>query len=184
MKYKMTYRLIGYFSAVLLLFAVAVGGMLMFLLSKQMTEAYEEELKARAVSISETLSAFSRGEGQMPGMESSQGHGHGKGAGSGTAGGYGGYLRFIDDIAMSEVWLVDEKARTIETTHMESALSVGELPENAEAVVEKGISGTGGDQPGIQSCRRCAVGHRRCAGHRWRREYRCGRFAAQPGGGH
>ena len=135
MKYKMTYRLIGYFSAVLLLFAVAVGGMLMFLSSKQMTEAYEEELKARAVSISETLSAFSRGEGQMPGMESSQGHGHGKGAGSGTAGGYGGYLRFIDDIAMSEVWLVDEKARTIETTHMESALSVGELPENAEAVV-------------------------------------------------
>ena len=89
MKYKMTYRLIGYFSAVLLLFAVAVGGMLMFLSSKQMTEAYEEELKARAVSISETLSAFSRGEGQMPGMESSQGHGHGKGAGSGTAGGYG-----------------------------------------------------------------------------------------------
>ncbi|WP_418474258.1 ATP-binding protein [Frisingicoccus sp.] len=141
MKYKMTYRLIGYFSAVLLLFAVAVGGMLMFLLSKQMTEAYEEELKARAVSISETLSAFSRGEGQMPGMESSQGHGHGKGAGSGTAGGYGGYLRFIDDIAMSEVWLVDEKARTIETTHMESALSVGELPENAEAVVEKVFQG-------------------------------------------
>ena len=46
MKYKMTYRLIGYFSAVLLLFAVAVGGMLMFLSSKQMTEAYEEELKA------------------------------------------------------------------------------------------------------------------------------------------
>ncbi len=127
MKYKMTYRLIGYFSAVLLLFSVAVGGLFMLLSWRQMTEVYEEELKTRAVSIAETLSGF----------EQSDVKNRGYGKGSGT----GGYLRFIDDIAMSEVWLVDEKARTIETTHMGSALSMGELPEGAEAVVEAVFQG-------------------------------------------
>lgn len=127
MKYKITYRLIGYFSAVLLVFAGVVGGMFRFLSSKQMTETYEEELKTRAVSIAETLSGFGQKE---------EGHGYGKGIS-----GFGGYLRFIDDIAMSEVWLVDEEARTIETTHMQSALSMGELPEGAENVVEQVFQG-------------------------------------------
>ena len=97
MKHKITYRLIGYFSAVLLLFSVIAGILFFALFTQHTAKLHEDELKARAVSIAETLSQFS----QVPRQ------------GRGMSGGYGAYLRFLDDIAMSEVWLCRSRAALI-----------------------------------------------------------------------
>lgn len=126
MKYKITLRLIGYFSAVLLLFSVLVGGLFGILFTRHTTQMHERDLKTRAVSIADTLSQFNRGQRR------------------GHMGGYGAYLQFIDDIAMSEVWLVDERAQTIQIGHMghmDSALSYEDLPQGAEDLIERVFDG-------------------------------------------
>ncbi len=125
MKYKMTYRLIGYFSAVLLLFSAIAGVLFWALFTWHTAEIHEKELKTRAVSIADTLSQLSQQ----------------KNRGRGKSGGYGAYLRFIDDIAMSEVWLVDENAQTIQVCQKNTSLSYEELPLGAENLIKQVFEG-------------------------------------------
>ncbi len=125
MKNKITFRLIGYFSAVLLLFSVIVGILFCMLFTWHTSEIHKEELKNRAVSIAGTLSKFPQKEHR----------------GQGMSGGYGAYLKFIDDIAMSEVWIVDENARTIQMGHRRNSLSYSELPLGAEDLIKRVFEG-------------------------------------------
>lgn len=125
MKYKITKRLIGYFSIVLLIFSVIVGVLFQALFKWRTTSIHEQELKTRALSISETLSQFKETNRR----------------GAGIGGGYGAYLKFIDDIAMSKVWLVDEKAQRIEMGHRQSSLSYDSLPDGAEDLISQVFMG-------------------------------------------
>lgn len=125
MKHKITRRLTGYFSAVLLLFSAIIGILFWTLFTWHTAGIHEQELKDRAVSIAETLSQFPQ-----------RGH-----QGNGMGGGYGAYLRFIDEIAMSEVWLVDERAQTILMGHMGNSLSYEDLPSGAENLVRQVFDG-------------------------------------------
>lgn len=125
MKHKITFRLIGYFSAVLLLFSLIAGLLFWALFAWRTAEIHEAELKKRAVSIADTLSQFSQ-----------RGH-----KGRGQSGGYGAYLRFLDEIAMSEVWLADEHAQTIQVCQSSSSLSYSELPAGAEELIAQVFAG-------------------------------------------
>ena len=125
MKHRITYRLIGYFSAVLLLFSILIGILFWVLFSSHTAKIKEEELKERAISIANTLSQFSQKEYR----------------GHGMSGGYGAYLRFIDEIAMSEVWLADEKAKTIQMGYRGHSLSYQDLPVGAEALIQEVFKG-------------------------------------------
>lgn len=125
MKHKITYRLIGYFSAVLLLFSLIAGGLFCALFARHTAEIHKDELKKRAVSIADTLSQFSQREHR----------------GRGQSGGYGAYLRFVDEIAMSEVWLADEHAQTIQVCQNNSSLSYSELPAGAEELISQVFAG-------------------------------------------
>lgn len=125
MRHKITYRLIGYFSVVLLLFSVIAGILFWAVFTRHTAKIHEEELKIRAVSIADTLSEFLQKEHKGPGM----------------SGGYGAYLRFIDDIAMSEVWMVDEDAQTIQMSHKNSSFSYNELPLGAEDLIKQVFNG-------------------------------------------
>ena len=58
MRYKITHRLIGYFSVVLLLFSVTIGLLFGTQFTYHTAEIYEEELKSQAASIADTLSLF------------------------------------------------------------------------------------------------------------------------------
>lgn len=139
MKYKITLRLIGYFSAVLLLFSIIVGGLFGVVFKRHTTQVHEKELENRAVSIADTLSQFMKRRPKSHGMG-----GHGMG-------GLTTYLQFIDDIAMSEVWLVDEKAQTIQVGHMGSALSYEELPDGAEKLIKRVFRGNVETNQGFSS---------------------------------
>ena len=125
MKHKITFRLIGYFSAVLLLFSLIAGLLFWVLFAWRTAEIHEAELKKRAVSIADTLSQFSQ-RGQK---------------GRGQSGGYGAYMRFLDEIAMSEVWLADEHAQTIQVCQSSSSLSYSELPAGAEELIAQVFAG-------------------------------------------
>lgn len=137
MKHKITRRLVFYFSSVLLLFSFFISALFLVFSARHTAQIREQELKKRAVSMAETLSDFMQ--------PTRRGHG--------MMGGLGAYLSFMDDIAGSQVWLVDQRAQTIQMGHMgdmghmghmekqRSALSVAQLPPAAEKVVARVFEG-------------------------------------------
>lgn len=131
MKYKITKRLTGYFSVVLLLFSMIAGVLFWALFTWHTAAIHEQELTKRALAIADTLSQF----------QQTAGLGYGSGVNNGSGGGYGAYLKFIDEVAMSKVWLVDQNGQRIEMGHRGSALSYDNLPEGADALIEKVYQG-------------------------------------------
>lgn len=130
MKNKIAIKLTLYFAIALIVFAVIISGIFVMLFRANTVELHKIELEQRAVKISETLSSFMsvnnanvQGQGGMSGM--------------GGMGGYGAYIRFLNDIAMSDVWVVDEELNIItkaQGPHSEYAFS--KLPVDAEKIVE------------------------------------------------
>ena len=122
MKSRIARKLSLYFLAVLLLFAIIIGSLFIALFRSHTIELHKADLQARALSIAATLATYMSGE--------SQGVGNGQG-------GYGAYLRLIDEIAMTDVWIVDRDLSLITSGHTGSvAYNYADLPNDAEAVVE------------------------------------------------
>ena len=116
MRYKITYRLVAYFSAVLILFSISTGALFAVQFTRHTARIHEEELREQAVSIADTLSIFlQRHPGRSSGGQ-----------------GFGAYLRFIDDISDAQAWLVDEDAQTIELSTPNYSLSYETLPPGAK----------------------------------------------------
>jgi signal transduction histidine kinase len=131
MKSRIARRLIFYFAAALLLFSVAEGAIFMSLFRSQTVKTYRSELEARAISIAAALSEYM--------VSASPGGGKGM---MGGVGGYGAYLRFIDDIAMADVWIVDEDLSLITNSQMSGqSYNYADLPEAAGQVVEEVFAG-------------------------------------------
>lgn len=125
MRYKITRRLIGYFSTVLLLFSATVGILFGTQFTRHTAEIYESELKNQAASMADTLSLFLQKQHSQTGSRK----------------GFGAYLRFIDDISMGEAWLVDEHAHTIELAAPNYSLTYDELPPGAEDLIQQVFEG-------------------------------------------
>lgn len=121
-----------YFAAALFLFTVVIGVIFISLFRAQMIKDHKSDLETRAVSIAAALSDYmgTANTGSRKGM-----------MGSGQ-GGYGAYLRFIDDIAMSDVWIVDEDLNLITNSQMSGqSYNYADLPEDADKVVKEVFSG-------------------------------------------
>ncbi len=129
MHHNITKRLILYFTAVLLLFAVVVGALFCMLFARQSVALYQSDLEKRATTIASTLSNY------LQGTHMSDGMGHGQG------GGYGAYLKLIDEIAMSDIWIVDEQAKTIDVGNGMEQIRYAELPDDALIVVSEVFQG-------------------------------------------
>ncbi len=128
MKYQITHRLIGYFSAVLLLFSLTVGILFGTQFAWHTAQIHEGELIDQAVSMASTISLFQ----QRTPPSSAQGC---------TDKGYGAYLRLINDVAIGEVWLVDEHARTIELDTGHYSLSYTKLPDGTQELIDRVFKG-------------------------------------------
>ena len=130
MKSKIALKLALYFSAVLLLFAFIIGAVFITLFRAQTIKEHRNDLEARAASIALALADYmgntsSGGKGTMSGM-----------------GGYGAYLRFVDDIAMADVWIVDENLNLISSSPMSGEeYNYADLPEGADLVVKEVFNG-------------------------------------------
>jgi len=131
MKNKIAVRLAAYFASALLVFALIIGGVFLLLFRNSTMDLHKAEMEERAHNISENLSEYFSGAAGRRG-----------GPGQGQAGGYGVYIKFLSDIAMSDVWVVDEKLNILTKTqsgHAEYTFS--ELPENAGEVVREAFRG-------------------------------------------
>ena len=134
MKNKIAVRLMLYFSSALLLFSLVIGGVFMTLFKQHTIQVNKDDLEKRAVTIAQTLSNYMSGATTGPGNN---------GMMHGGQGGYGAYLRLIDEIAMTDVWIVDENLQLITAGHMsQPAYLYADLPPDAESVVKEVFSGT------------------------------------------
>lgn len=132
MKSRIARRLMLYFATALFLFTVVIGVIFISLFRAQTIKDHKNDLETRAVSIAAALSNYM-------GTANS---GSGKGMMGSGQGGYGAYLRFIDDIAMSDVWIVDENLNLITNSQMSGQrYNYADLPEDADKVVKEVFSG-------------------------------------------
>jgi signal transduction histidine kinase len=124
MKNRIALKLAAYFSAMLVLFAAIIGVVFTWLFSDRMTEIQKKDLEKRAAAISESLSGYLSGTI------------HG-GMGEGKAG-LGAYVMLMDEIAMTDIWIVDEDLEIISTGRMtRDQVDFKDLPSDAEAVVKE-----------------------------------------------
>ena len=125
MKNKIVLKLALYFTIALLVFALIISSVFIFLFKKNTIELNKNELEQRATKISTTLSPIM--EGNMTKMQGS---------------GYGAYIKFLNDIAMADVWIVDENLNIITGGQgFHTQYSFSELPKNAESIVEEVFTG-------------------------------------------
>lgn len=124
MRSKITWKLTFYFSVVLLLFSVIIGCVFMVLFKSHTMQLQKAELQKRAETMASTISGFATSSGSGNGM-----------MGSGRMG-YGAYLRFLNDIAMTDVWIVDENLDLITGGPM-TQYQYSDLPQDADKVVKE-----------------------------------------------
>lgn len=150
---RIALRLSLYFFMALLLFALVLGGVFTFFSTRQTLAFYREDLQNRAETISEAMFEFLSGSapqmndgncGQGNGQGRGQGNGQGNGMGVGNSlhgTGFGAYMRFLDDIAMADVWVVDADSRAITPGAQHAWIEYGELPEDGEEVIRRALEG-------------------------------------------
>ncbi len=129
MKNKIAFKLTLYFAAALLLFSLIIGSIFIALFKSHTIALHKADLQKRAVTMASTLSGIIGGTNPGMGMGPMQG-------------GYGAYLRFLDDIAMADVWIVNENLELItsgQMTHLQ--VNFTDLPQDAEQVVKEVFAG-------------------------------------------
>lgn len=125
MKNKIAVKLSLYFAAALLIFSVVIGSIFLALFRNHTIELHKADMENRAVKISQTLSSF---------MSSNTSRGMGMG--------YGAYIKFLNDIAMADVWIVDENLNLITNNMgMHNSYTYADLPSNAESIVKQVFNG-------------------------------------------
>lgn len=136
MKSKLAVRLSLYFSAVLISLSVIIGILFFVLFRNYTIQTHKHDMAVRAESIAAALSGY-MSTGTTPGGGSGQGKG---------TGGYGAYLKFIDDIAGAPVWIVDENLNLLSgnlpaDASQNKSFNVSDLPTDAGQVVQDVFQG-------------------------------------------
>lgn len=125
MKNKIALKLTAYFSVTLVLFSIIIGIVFITLFRSNTIDSYKTDLEKRAVSMADKLSGYV--------IKNSQG----KSNINGWQAGYGAYIRFLDDIAMADVWIVDEDLSLITSKQAGKAFNYADLPKNSEFVIDE-----------------------------------------------
>ena len=127
MKHNITKRLVVYFTSVLLLFALIVSILFFSIFSHQTTEIYKNDMEKRAIIISNTLSEYLQDTDPIKRL--------------GKGNGMGAYIKMLDDIAMSDVWIVDKNAETISVGGGKMPINYSELPKGAMHLISQVFEG-------------------------------------------
>ena len=127
LKNKIALKLSAYFAIALLVFSLIIGGIFSVLFKNYTVELQRAEMEKRATQVAQSL-------GELMPM-----------GGNSRAGGYGAYLRFISDIAISDVWIVDQNLNLITRGPgmgtMGRAYVYSDLPADAGQVVNQVFNG-------------------------------------------
>ena len=146
-KRSIAFKLGLYFSLALLAFALVAGSVFFLLFKKQNITLTQKQLEDRAAAIANTFGTFISAEGSGGGKHGEGNRGSGTGSGGGNGLGYAAYIRFLDDIAMADVWVVDADHNLVTPTTHEghqapaSTYNYADLPADAETVVDQAFGG-------------------------------------------
>ena len=162
MKHKITRRLVLYFSLTLVVFSIIIGSLFSFLFVNYTTDLHIKDMKRRAATLAETLSTMPDYAAQQQKMRQEGMHGNGMQHGmmqygkmqhnashtasedtvnAPPAADYETYLRMFNDVAQSEVWLVDSEGHTMHYYGHANNFSYNDLPKDAEQLIEKVLQG-------------------------------------------
>ncbi len=130
---KITRRLVLYFVLLLLVFSILIGVLFFYQFSRQTSQFYREELEKRAAVISRSFQDGLMEPFDLPFER--------RGNSRSDSPGMGGMLRFLDEIAMGEVWIVDRDARTISVGSNRHAIKYAELPQEAIELLDQVFEG-------------------------------------------
>lgn len=125
---KITKRLIIQSVSLLLFFALIIAILFGILFSRHTEELHQEELVHRSELISSTLADYFQTDTSM----NQQNHGQ-----NSNQGGYGAFLRFINQIAGEAVWVVDETLQPVISDHHQAGITNTPLPKQAKELVKK-----------------------------------------------
>ncbi len=126
-KSKITAKLSLYFAIALLIFAIIIGSVFVLLFRNQSLNVHKMELESHAIKIAQTIPSYLDRSGM--GMN-----------------GFGMYLRVIEDVAETDVWIVDKELNLITSGsgkghHMPKEYGYTDLPPNAEELIKKSFTG-------------------------------------------
>lgn len=126
---RIALKLSLYFAVSLMVLSLIVGSIFIMLFRHHTIQIYQSDLEKRAVKIANTLSEFNKSQ-ELNGAPKSR---HGNGTG------YGAYVRFIGDIAGTDVWIIDENFNVITSMHnrQEYTYHMEELPVNASDIIKQ-----------------------------------------------
>lgn len=93
-----------------------------------------EHASSEAISEAEdTASEAEEGTAAVEGVQQALGVPHGSG--------FGAYMRFLGDIAMTDVWVVDSQSKTITPGAGHVTVEYGDLPADGETVIDRALAG-------------------------------------------
>ncbi len=140
MNNKIAIKLFLYFSVALLLFALVIGGVFFTLFRSHTMDMHKAELERSANSIASALSDV-YDTSQYPDIW--MGMGMGNNMTSGRQKAYlAAYLRLMDQITVSDIWVVDENLELLTVRQMgRSPWQYTDFPEDAEILVEQVFQG-------------------------------------------
>lgn len=122
---KILWKLAASFTLALLVFSLLTGTVFILLFRQHTMRLNRQELEKKAVSIAATLADFSQGRREH-----------------GMMGGYGAYLRYLDELAMADVWIVGRDLSLTTCSHgHHGEIAYGDLPEGAGQIVERVFQG-------------------------------------------
>lgn len=128
MKTKIVVRLAVSFAAVLVIFSVLLGTVFMLLFRAYSLDVFKGDLEKRALSVAATLSE----------SDTSDTATHGRG----NRGGYGAYLRALEELAMSDAWVVDENRQLVTSGNTANrAYRYADLPIEADRLIQSVFEG-------------------------------------------
>lgn len=146
-KNRIALKLTSYFATSLLVFSLVIGGIFILLFQNYNMDFHRKDLQQKAETIATTMATL---------MDNTEIHE--------PRNGYGAYLRFIDDIMLTDVWIIDEN-RNLFTKQSEKQpekqsekqkgkkgndgneekddeiITYQSLPENADAVINSVFQG-------------------------------------------
>lgn len=134
MNYKITRKLVLFIVSLLILFSVLMSMVFAQLFSEHTLDYHKEDLEIRAEAIASNLREYLKPSGNSGGM------GMGMSMGMGMKG-YMPFLRGLEQVAMGNVWIVDQNASLIYESKGREIES-GALPDSANEIISKALSGT------------------------------------------
>ena len=123
MRNKILWKLSGFFTIILLLFSIILGTTFLSIFRKNTIDINRNSMEEQAVSIASSVAEF---QNQNIGM-------HGRMQ-------FGAYLRFLNNLSMADVWVVDENLEFITGKHNNTPI-FNELPKNASEIVKRVFEG-------------------------------------------